>query len=84
MILHLKSSDSPPWIQVSSNLKKHCTDSAGWVTTTYSGQDWEEKPELLTQQPGPTITYDISLAVRTGEKDAVAQSRSLPVCAMGL
>lgn len=54
-----------------------------WVTTTNSGQGWEEKPELLTQQPGTTITH-VSLAMRTGEKDAAAQSRSLPVCAMGL
>lgn len=84
IILHSKSLKSPPWIQPSCTLKKQCTDSAGWVTTTDSAQGWEGKPELLTQQPGSTVTSNVPLAMSTGEKDAVAQSRSLPVCAMGL
>lgn len=65
------------------HVEKQCTDSAGGVTTTDSAQGWQGKAELLTQQPGSTVTSNISLAMSTGEKDAVAQSRSLPVCAMG-
>lgn len=56
MILHPKSSKSPLWTQVSSTLKKPCTDSAGWIRTTNSGQGWEGKPELPTQQPGSTLS----------------------------
>lgn len=56
MILHPKSSKSPLWTQVSSTSKKPCTDSAGWIRTTNSGQGWEGKPELPTQQPGSTLS----------------------------
>lgn len=68
--------------------KLHFEKAVHWfcrgVTTTDSAQGWQGKAELLTQQPGSTVTSNISLAMSTGEKDAVAQSRSLPVCAMGL
>lgn len=80
-------------IQRVQNLLHEFKQAARWkavhwfcrgVTTTDSAQGWQGKAELLTQQPGSTVTSNISLAMSTGEKDAVAQSRSLPVCAMGL
>lgn len=80
-IFHLKSSKTFPWIKVYSTLEKHCTDFTGWVTTTDTGQEqgYKQKPHLLTWQPSMTITCNVSLGMRTGEKDAVAQSRFLPV-----